>query len=133
MTIEKEILDQLLAGRDPRELFAKNGLVDELKKALSERILNTELDEHLGSEEEKGSGNHRNGSSKKSMLTGTSKVTLDIPRDRSGTFDPQLIEKYQRRFPEFDNKIISMYARGMTVREFAGTWRISTVSKSHRT
>lgn len=120
MAIEKELLDQLLAGRDPRELFAKDGLVDELKKALSERILNTELDEHLGSEAERGSGNHRNGSSRKSMLTGTSKVTLDIPRDRSGTFDPKLIAKYQRRFPEFDDKIISMYARGMTVREIRG-------------
>lgn len=120
MAIEQELLDQLLAGRDPQELFSKDGLVDELKKALSERILNTELDEHLGSEAEKGSANHRNGSSKKSMLTGTSKVTLDIPRDRSGTFDPQLIEKYQRRFPEFDDKIISMYARGMSVREIRG-------------
>ena len=120
MAIEKELLDQLLAGRDPQELFAKDGLVDELKKALSERILNTELDEHLGGEAENGSGNHRNGSSKKSMLTGTSKVTLDIPRDRAGTFDPQLIEKYQRRFPDFDDKIISMYARGMTVREIRG-------------
>ena len=120
MAIEKELLDQLLAGRDPQDLFGKDGLVDELKKALSERILNTELDEHLGSEAEKRSGNHRNGTSKKSMLTGTSKVTLDIPRDRSGTFDPQLIEKYQRRFPEFDDKIISMYARGMSVREIRG-------------
>lgn len=120
MAIEKELLDQLLAGQDPQELFAKDGLVDELKKALSERILNTELDAHLGSEAEKGSGNHRNGSSKKSMLTGTSKVTLEIPRDRSGTFDPKLIAKYQRRFPDFDDKIISMYARGMTVREIQG-------------
>ena len=59
MTIEKEILDQLLAGRDPRELFAKNGLVDELKKAISERILNTELDEHLDSKTERSSGNYR--------------------------------------------------------------------------
>ena len=84
MAIEKELLDQLLAGRDPQELFSKDGLVDELKKALSERILNTELDAHLGSEVEKNSGNHRNGVSKKSMLTGTSKVTLDIPRDRAG-------------------------------------------------
>jgi putative transposase len=57
MAIEKELLDQLLAGRDPQEVFGKDGLVDELKKALSERILNTELDEHLGSEPEKGSGN----------------------------------------------------------------------------
>ena len=120
MAIEKDILDQLLAGRDPKELFAKDGLVDELKKALSERILNTELDEHLGEEAAAGSGNHRNGSSKKSMLTGTSKITLDIPRDRSGTFDPKLIAKYQRRFPEFDEKIISMYARGMSVREIRG-------------
>lgn len=120
MAIEKDILDQLLAGRDPKDLFAKDGLVDELKKALSERILNTELDEHLGEEAAAGSDNHRNGSSKKSMLTGTSKVTLDIPRDRSGTFDPKLIAKYQRRFPEFDEKIISMYARGMSVREIRG-------------
>ena len=120
MAIEKELLDQLLAGRDPQELFAKNGLVDELKKALSERILNTELDEHLSSDTEKNSGKHRNGASRKTMLTGTSKVTLDIPRDRSGTFDPQLIEKYQRRFPEFDDKIVSMYARGMSAREIRG-------------
>jgi len=120
MAIEKELLDQLLAGRDPQELFGKNGLVDELKKALSERILKTELDEHLIHEKATKAGNHRNGSSKKSMLTGTSKVTLDIPRDRDGTFDPQLIAKYQRRFPEFDDKIVSMYARGMTVREIRG-------------
>ena len=53
-------------------------------------------------------------------MIGTSKVTLDIPRDRAGTFDPQLIAKYQRRFPDFDEKIISMYARGMTVREIRG-------------
>ena len=120
MAIEKELLDQLLAGRDPQELFAKDGLVDELKKALSERLLNTELDQHLGAEAERTTGNHRNGSSKKTMLTGSSKVTLDIPRDRSGTFDPKLIAKYQRRFPDFDDKIISMYARGMTVREIRG-------------
>lgn len=54
------------------------------------------------------------------MLTGTSKVTLDVPRDRAGTFDPKLIAKYQRRFPDFDDKIVSMYARGMTVREIRG-------------
>ncbi len=120
MAIEKDILDQLLAGRDPQDLFGKDGLVDELKKALSERILNTELDEHLRDEKVAKPGNHRNGVSRKSMLTGTSKVTLEIPRDRDGTFDPQLIAKYQRRFPEFDDKIISMYARGMTVREIRG-------------
>jgi putative transposase len=120
MAIEKDILDQLLAGRDPKDVFSKDGLVDELKKALSERILNTELDEHLEAENAGGQSNHRNGYSKKSVLTATSKVTLAVPRDRAGTFDPQLIAKYQRRFPDFDDKIISMYARGMTVREIRG-------------
>jgi len=120
MAIEKDVLDQLLAGRDPKDVFGKDGLVDELKKALSERILNTELDEHLEVENAGGKFNHRNGYSKKSVLTATSKVTLAVPRDRAGTFDPQLIAKYQRRFPDFDDKIISMYARGMTVREIRG-------------
>src|SRR3954447_11713984 len=120
MAIEKDLLDQLLAGRDPKELFNKDGLVDELKKALSERILNTEIDEHLDDDSGNGKSNHRNGYSKKSVLTGTSKMTLAVPRDRAGTFDPKLIAKYQRRFPDFDNKIISMYARGMTVREIRG-------------
>ncbi|WP_180881420.1 transposase, partial [Brucella sp. 191011898] len=67
-----------------------------------------------------GNANRRNGTSKKTVLTGTSKLTLSIPRDRSGTFDPQLIARYQRRFPDFDTKIISMYARGMSVREIRG-------------
>lgn len=120
MAIDREVLDQLLAGRDPQELFAKDGLIDELKKALSERMLAAELDDHLESEAAAGSGNRRNGTSQKTMLTGSSKVTLDIPRDRTGTFDPKLIARYQRRFPEFDDKIISMYARGMTVREIRG-------------
>lgn len=121
MAIDKELLDQLLAGRDPNEVFAKDGLVDDLKKALSERILNAELDEHLDDERATGGpANRRNGVSKKSVLTGTSKMTLSIPRDRAGTFDPKLVAKYQRRFPDFDEKIISMYARGMTVREIRG-------------
>ena len=100
--------------------FNKDGLVDELKKALSERILNTELEEHLDADSVEGKSNYRNGYSKKSVLTGTSKMTLSVPRDRAGTFDPKLIAKYQRRFPDFDDKIISMYARGMTVREIRG-------------
>ena len=120
MAIEKELLDQLLAGRDPNEVFAKDGLLDDLKKALSERILNAELDEHLENERADGNANRRNGTSKKTVLTGTSKMALSIPRDRAGTFDPKLIAKYQRRFPDFDDKIISMYARGMSVREIRG-------------
>ena len=117
MAIDKEVLDKLRAGRDPEELFAKDGLLDELKKALSERMLAAELDDHLESEGAEGAINRRNGSSRKTVLTGTSQVTLAVPRDRAGTFDPKLIAKYQRRFPDFDDKIISMYARGMTVRE----------------
>ena len=120
MVIEKEVLEQLLAGRDPAAVFSQDGLIDELKKALSERVLNAELDRHLDTDAGNGEANRRNGRSQKTVLTGTSKVTLDIPRDRSGTFDPQLIAKYQRRFPDFDEKIISMYARGMTVREIRG-------------
>jgi putative transposase len=117
MAIDKELLDQLLAGRDPKELFSRDGLLDELKKALSERILDAELDEHLEKEALESGGNRRNGTSKKTVLTGTSKLTISVPRDRAGSFDPKLIAKYQRRFPDFDEKIISMYARGLSVRE----------------
>jgi putative transposase len=120
MAIEKELLDQLLAGSDPHEVFAKDGLLDDLKKALSERILNAELDEHLDDERAEGGVNRRNCSSKKTVLTGTSKMTLSVPRDRAGSFDPKLIAKYQRRFPDFDDKIVSMYARGLSVREIRG-------------
>jgi putative transposase len=120
MAIDKDLLDRLLEGRDPSELFARDGLLDDLKKALSERILNAELDEHLGAEHGEAEAsrrpNRRNGTSPKTVLTGTSKVRLDIPRDRAGTFDPQLIAKYQRRFPDFDDKVVSMYARGMSTR-----------------
>jgi len=84
MVIDKDILDQLVAGRDAQELFAKDGLIDELKKALSERMLSAELDDHLEEEGAAGAINRRNGSSKKTVLTGSSKVTLDIPRDRAG-------------------------------------------------
>lgn len=127
MATDKELLDQLLDGRDPQDLFAKDGLIDELKKALSERMLAEELDDHLGSEAEARVGNRRNGTSKKTMLTGSSKLTLDIPRDRSGALDPKPIAKYQRRIPDFDDKIISIYARGMTVREMQAwqRWRPS--------
>lgn len=120
MEIKKDTLDQLLLGRDPKEVFSKDGLFDELKKALAERVLNAELDEHLDSEASSGEINHRNGYSKKTVLTESAKLELRIPRDRKGTFDPQLIARYQRRFPGFDEKIVSMYARGMTTREIQG-------------
>jgi len=77
--------------------------------------LNAEMDHHLDAGE--GSGNSRNGYGKKTVLTETGKIEIEVPRDRRSTFDPQLIAKYQRRFPGFDDKIISMYGRGMSVRE----------------
>jgi len=120
MAIKKDTLDDLLAGRDPKAVFSKDGLFDELKKALAERVLNAELDDHLDNEAAEGSRNRRNGSSKKTVLTETAKIDIRVPRDREGTFDPKLIQRYQRRFPGFDDKIVSMYARGMTVREIQG-------------
>ena len=120
MAIKKDTLDQLLEGRDRHEVFSKDGLFDELKKALAERVLNAELDDHLESEASEGRSNRRNGHSKKTVLTETAKIDVRIPRDREGTFDPKLIQRYQRRFPGFDDKIVSMYARGMSVREIQG-------------
>jgi putative transposase len=120
MVIKKDVLDQLLSGRDPKDVFATGGLVDELKKALANRVLNAEMDDHLDGEAAAGKANRRNGYSSKTVIGESSKLELRIPRDREGTFDPKLIAKYQRRFPGFDAKIISMYARGMTVREIQG-------------
>ena len=115
--IPPELLDQLLEGSDPKEVFESEGLLDELKRALAERVLDAEMDEHLGSEAEKAGNNHRNGRSKKTVLTDSSALELSIPRDRHGHFEPQLIEKYCRRFPGFDEKIIALYARGMSTRD----------------
>src|SRR5690606_11428271 len=117
--IPEAILDALMEGRDPREMLSSDGLVGDFKKAIAERMLNAELDVHLGGDARE-DGNHRNGYSKKTVLTEDGSLTLSIPRDRHGSFEPRLIEKYQRRFPGFDDKIISMYARGMTTREIQG-------------
>jgi putative transposase len=118
--IPDELLDQLLAGRDPQAAFGKDGLVDELKRALAERALNAEMDHHLDGEAAEGRANSRNGYGQKTLLTDSGKLGISVPRDRLATFDPQLIAKYRRRLPGFDDKIVSMYARGMTVREIQG-------------
>ena len=127
MTIRDELIEELLAGKDPQKVFSSDGLLDELKKALAERILNAEMDQHLAAERaEEGVGdprNHRNGHSRKTVLTGTGKLDLQVPRDRQASFEPQLIAKYRRRFPDFDEKIVSLYARGMTVRDIQGHLR----------
>jgi hypothetical protein len=109
--IPNAVLDQLLAGADPKTAFDPNGLIDDLKKALAERVLNAEMDHHLAGEEP---GNRRNGYGKKTVITDSGHIELEVPRDRQARFDPQLIAKYQRCFPGFDDKIISMYARGMS-------------------
>src|SRR6516164_5753945 len=94
--IPDAVLDQLLAGADPKTVFDPNGLLDDLKKALAERVLNAEMDHHLAGEEP---GNRRNGYGKKTVITDTGQIELEVPRDRHARFDPQLIAKYQRRFP----------------------------------
>ena len=118
--IPDELLDQLLSGRDPQAALGRNGLVDDLKRALTERALNAEMDHHLDGETAAGRPNSRNGSGRKTLLTDSGKLPISVPRDRLSTFDPQLIAKYRRRLPGFDDKIVSMYARGMTVREIQG-------------
>src|SRR4051795_10522397 len=95
--IPDAILDQLLAGADPKTAFDPNGLLDGLKKALAERALNAEMDHHLTGDG--GGGNSRNGYGRKSVITDTGQIELEVPRDRQASFDPQLIAKYQRRFP----------------------------------
>jgi len=114
-SIPDSVLDQLLAGSDASAAFEQGGILDALKKAFAERALNAEMDHHLASDG--GAGNNRNGYGKKTVLTDSSKVEITVPRDREASFDPQIIAKYQRRFPGFDEKIISIYARGMSTRE----------------
>ena len=123
--IPPEILDQLLKDyEDSGDILEKDGLLDQLKKSVMERALGAELTEHLGYETGdpagNGSGNSRNGFGKKRVITDTSQVEIEVPRDRAGTFAPTLIRKRQTRLPGFDEKVISMYARGMTVREIQG-------------
>lgn len=116
--IPSDLLDQLLAGGDAAAALQKGGLLDALKKALAERALNAQLDHHLGQDEQ--AGNSRNGYGRKTVAAGTGKIEIEVPRDRQGEFEPQLIANCQARFPSFDDKIISMYARDMSTREI--TW-----------
>jgi putative transposase len=126
MAFSNDLLDQLLAGCErPEDILGPQGLFAQLKKALAERALGAELGHHLAQEAQRSLSpdagprrrNHRNGSSPKTVLTDTGAVTVAIPRDRAGTFEPQLIPKHQRRLPGFDEKVLALYARGLTVRE----------------
>lgn len=120
--IPVELIDQLLAqvqNKDAESILGESGLAGQLKKMLAERMLAAELSRHLASEGED-SENHRNGSSAKTVLTPAGELRLNIPRDRLTTFEPKLVAKHQRRMPGFDDHVIGMYARGMSVREIQG-------------
>lgn len=115
--LPKEFLEKLIPG--PIDAAGVEAVFQQLKKAVIERALGAELGLHLA-DAEGGRGNHRNGRSGKTVLTDEGPLRIDVPRDRAGSFEPQLIPKHERRFAGFDERIVSMYARGMTVREIQG-------------
>jgi putative transposase len=120
--IKPELLDELLKmTKDPRALFSAGGVLHQLKGALMERMLEAEITEHLGYEpnasEGRGSGNSRNGHTTKTVTTESGPVDIRVPRDRVGSFEPQLVPKHARRLEGFDEHVLSLYARGMPMRE----------------
>jgi transposase-like protein len=121
-SIPKELIDQFVTG--PMSAEAVQSVSMAFKKALIERALGAELSHHLGyppgAVKAEEASNHRNGASGKTVLTEDGPLRIDVPRDREGSFEPLLIAKHERRFTGFDNKIVAMYARGMTVREIQG-------------
>ena len=123
-SIPKELIEQLIGGATPMTADQINATTMALKKALIERALGAELSHHLGyppgSARPEETANQRNGTSAKTVLTEDGPLRIDVPRDRAGSFEPILIPKHERRFTGFDDKIVAMYARGMTVREIQG-------------
>ena len=125
MAVEKDLIDKLIAGyQKPEDLIGENGLLKQLTKALIERAMNAELTQQLGYEKnqpkEGKSGNARNGKSRKKLKGDFGEIEIEVPRDRAGEFEPKIVPKHQRRFEGFDDKILSMYARGMSTREIQG-------------
>jgi putative transposase len=125
LKINNQLVEELLLKVDPSELFGREGLFQQLKKQIVEKILASELDHELGyskhSKVAKIDNNRRNGSYEKTIIDGDGhKLTVEIPRDREGAYNPQLIPKGLRRFNGFDEKVISLYGRGMTVSEIRG-------------
>jgi transposase-like protein len=120
--IPKELIDQFVTG--PMSGEAVNAASVAFKKALIERVMGAELSHHLGyspgAVKPEATTNHRNGSTGKTVLTEDGPLRIEVPRDRDGSFEPVLIPKHERRFTGFDDKIIAMYARGMTMREVQG-------------
>ena len=122
MAIDTDIIDGLLKGcKSPSDIIGENGLLKQLTKAIVERALEAEMDCHLGYEKHSlvgdNTGNSRNGYSRKKVITDGGVMDLAVPRDRNGEFLPQIVEKGQRRFTGFDEKIMSMYALGMSLRD----------------
>lgn len=122
MTIDNKLIDNLLKGyKKPEDLIGENGLLKQLTKQLLERAMSAEMTAHVGYEKHDGagdnSGNSRNGTSAKTIKGSFGTMPIEVPRDRNGTFEPQIIEKHQTRFTGFDENIISLYARGMSTRE----------------
>jgi len=120
--IRKELLDELLANyRQPEDLTGPDGVLQQLTKALVERAMQAEMTHHLGYEAgdkpPEGQDNRRNGKSRKRLRSEQGHFEIEVPRDRDGSFEPQLVGKHQRDFKGFDDKILSMYARGMSTRE----------------
>ena len=125
MAIDKTLIDQLLKDyKRPEEIIGENGLLKQLTKAVLERALEAEMSEHLGYEKHDATGHHqgnpRNGKSRKILKGEFGELELETPRDRQATFEPKIVGKRQTRWTGFDDKIISMYARGMTTREIQG-------------
>jgi putative transposase len=117
-----EVLDELLAGaQGEQEIVGPGGLLSQLTKRLVERAMEVELTDHLGyephAEPPGGAGNARNGSTPKTLLTEQGTVQINSPRDRAGTFEPQIVRKRQRRFEGFDEKILALYSRGLSTRD----------------
>ena len=122
MTIRPELIDELLQEcADPREVLAEGGLIKQLTKAIIERCLETELDVHLGypkhGRREASTGNARNGTSRKRLKGTQGVIEIAMPRDRQASFEPQLVQKHQTRLEGFEDKILTLYARGMTTRD----------------
>ena len=119
-----KLLDELVAGKTREEILGNEGILKQLTKRLVERALEGEMTHHLGYEphapEGKNTGNSRNGKTTKTVIGESGEMEIVVPRDRNAEFEPTLIPKRQRRLPEFDDKVIALYARGMTTREIQG-------------
>lgn len=119
------LLDELLKGHSsPEDILGENGLLKQLTQRMVERALEAEMTEHLGYEphavEGRATGNSRNGKSRKTVQSGNGQFEIEVPRDRDGSFEPQLVKKRQRRLEGFDDKVLAMYARGLSTREIQG-------------